>query len=139
MGSVQGDRNGATLRWALAALLLLCPFRAAAEGVAKSQEDAVRRLIATYERAIETKDLTLFRSVKPSLSSDEERRLKKAFDSTKTHEVSITVEALECQEKRCVVRLTRRDTLDASIVSSFPQTLRLGQGAEGWVIEEIGR
>ncbi len=139
MGSVQRDRTGARLSWALAALLLLCPFRATAEGVARPQEDAVRRVIAIYERAIETKDLTLFRSVKPNLSTDEQRRLKRAFESTKTHEVIITVESLECQEKRCVVRLTRRDTLDASIVSSFPQTLRLGQSVDGWVIEEIGR
>jgi len=139
MESVQRDRTGVQLRWTLAALLMLYPFRARAEGVSKAQEDAIRRLIATYERAIETKDLTLFRSAKPNLSTDEERRLKKAFESTKTHEVSITVEALECQEKRCVVRLTRRDTLDASIVSSFPQTLRLGQSADAWVIEQIGR
>jgi hypothetical protein len=29
--------------------------------------------------------------------------------------------------------------LDRSIVSSFPQTLRVSQGPSGWVIEEIGR
>ena len=62
-----------------------------------------------------------------------------AFDSTRTHEVSISVETLECQEGHCLARLTRRDTLDGSIVSSFPQTLRLSTGPDGLVIEEIGR
>jgi hypothetical protein len=115
------------------------PLVASGAAASRAQEDGVRRLIAAYEKAIETKDLQLFRSVKPNLSADEERRLRKAFDSTKTHEVAITVEALDCQEARCVARLQRRDTLDGSIVSSFPQTLRLGPGGEGFVIEEIGR
>jgi hypothetical protein len=122
----------------LAALVLLAPL-AASGAATKAQEDAILKLIASYERAIETKDLALFRSVKPNLSAEEERRLRKAFDSTKSHAVSITVEALDCRDTRCVARLMRRDTLDGSIVSSFPQTLRLNQSGEGWVIEEIGR
>jgi hypothetical protein len=121
------------------AALAVAPLLAQAATATKAQEDAVKRLLASYERAVETKDLELFRSVKPNLSEEEERRLRKAFESTRTHEVTITVEALECREVRCVARLTRRDTLDGSIVSSFPQTLRISQGAEGWVIEEIGR
>ncbi len=99
----------------------------------------MKRLLTSYEKAIETKDLSLFRSVKPNLSAEEEKRLRKAFESTRTHEVIISVEALECQEGHCLARLTRRDTLDGSIVSSFPQTLRLTQGPDGFVIEEIGR
>ena len=133
----QGLRRGRGGFMVAAALLL--PLVAQAAAATKAQEDAVRRLLASYERAIETKDLALFRSVKPNLSAEEERRLRKAFESTSTHEVTITVEGLDCQESRCVARLTRRDTLDRSIVSSFPQTLRLGQGPDGLVIEEIGR
>lgn len=131
-------RAGGRPGWWLAALLL-APLVAQAATATKAQEDTLRRLLASYERAIETKDLPLFRSVKPNLSAEEERRLRKAFESTKTHEVTITVEAVDCEESRCVARLVRRDTLDGSIVSSFPQTLRLGQGPDGLVIEEIGR
>ncbi len=127
------------LRGFALAVALLVPLAAHAAGATKAQEDAIRRLLASYERAIETKDLALFRSVKPNLSAEEERRLRKAFESTNSHEVTITIEALDCQDSRCVARLTRRDTLDRSIVSSFPQTLRLGQGPDGLVIEEIGR
>ena len=122
-------------------LLVLAVLVAACEAATatKSQEDAVRRLLLSYEKAIETKDLTLFRSVKPNLSAEEEKRLRKAFESTKTHEVTISVEALDCADGRCLARLVRRDTLDGSIVSSFPQTLRLAPATEGFVIEEIGR
>jgi len=105
----------------------------------KAQEEAVKHVLDSYEAAIETKDIDLFRRVKPNLSADEERRLRKAFESTRSHEVTITIEGLDCREDRCVARLARRDTLDGSIVSSFPQTLKLGPGKDGLVIEEIGR
>jgi len=123
----------------MAAALAAQPLLALAATATKPQDEAVRRLVASYARAIETKDLELFRSVKPNLSADEERRLRRAFESTKSHEVTINVQAVECEETRCVARLMRRDTLDRSIVSSFPQTLRVSQGPSGWVIEEIGR
>ncbi len=123
----------------LTVVVVCAPCGARAAAATRAQEEALKRLLLSYEKAIETKDLSLFRSVKPNLSVDEERRLRKAFDSTRTHEVSISVETLECQEGHCLARLTRRDTLDGSIVSSFPQTLRLSTGPDGLVIEEIGR
>jgi uncharacterized membrane protein len=133
-----GRRRLARVLWCASAWLIVLATHADADG-AKAQEEGVKRLLATYEHAIESKDLTLFRSVKPNLTAEEERRLRKAFDSTRTHEVTITVEGVECQDRSCVVHLIRRDTLDASIVSSFPQTLRLTQTSEGFVIDEIGR
>jgi hypothetical protein len=138
MRSAVRYRRGRQAAWGAWLLLALLPAAARADAT-KSQEDAVKRLLATYQRAIETKDLGLFRSVKPNLTGEEERRLRKAFDSTKTQQVTITVAGVDCQEKTCVVRLNRRDTLDATIVSSFPQTMRLTQAESGLVIEEIGR
>jgi hypothetical protein len=102
-------------------------------------ETAVRDVVSRYERAIETKDVTLFRSVKPNLSGEEEKRLRRAFESTRSQEVTIAIESIRFEGSRAEARLSRRDTLDGSIVSSFPQTLRLSRTAEGWVIEEIGR
>jgi hypothetical protein len=138
MGRAVGNWRAAALRRGGALLLLLAPLTAAADGT-RAQEEGVKRLLTTYEHAIESKDLALFRTVKPNLTGEEERRLRKAFDSTRTHAVTITVEGLECHERTCVVKLSRRDTLDATIVSSFPQTLRLTQTSEGFVIDEIGR
>ena len=53
--------------------------------------------------------------------------------------MTINVGAVDCQDKTCIVHLNRRDTIDASIVGGFPQTMRLTQGPDGFVIEEIGR
>ena len=138
MPSAVRYRRGRRVACGACLLLALLPAAARADAT-KSQEEAVKRLLETYQRAIETKDLGLFRSVKPNLTGEEERRLRKAFESTKTQQVTITVAAVDCQEKTCVVHLNRRDTLDATIVSSFPQTMRLAQGESGLVIEEIGR
>lgn len=99
----------------------------------------MRAVIVTYERAIEGKDLDLFRSIKPNLSGDEEKRLRAAFASTGRHEVEIAIVSIQLDGKTAVARLSRRDTLEGSIVSSFPQTLRMTLGPGRWVIEEIGR
>ena len=109
----------------------------ASDGAAAAEED-VRRVIASYERAIETKDLELFRTVKPNLSGDEERRLQAAFGSTGSHEVAITILSLQIEGEEAVAQLARRDTLEGSIISSFPQTLELVRASGGWVIEGIG-
>jgi hypothetical protein len=40
---------------------------------------------------------------------------------------------------RSVVHIARRDTIAGSLVSSFPQTLALERGPQGWVSDRIGR
>jgi hypothetical protein len=99
---------------------------------------AISAVIADYARAIETRDLELFRSVKPVLSQDEEQRLRTAFANAEAHSVKITVRSVEVKESQATVRLARRDTI-GSIVASFPQTIVLRRGSKGWTIEEIGK
>lgn len=130
----------------LVALALLAPAEAdygldvssaaAAEGV---EETAIRKLIADYARAIETKDLGLFKTVKPNLSPDEEKRAKAAFASIQSQIVKITFLSIELKEHQAVVKVTRRDTINGSIPGAFPQTFNLSKGRTGWVIDEIGR
>jgi hypothetical protein len=105
-----------------------------------SPEDiAVRKVIADYGRAIETKDLGLFKTVKPNLSPDEERRTRLAFETVKSQVIKITVVSVDVQGTDAVVRVSRRDTINGSLVSSFPQTFRLARGKAGWSIQEIGK
>ena len=139
----QGARHrvgrGWALAWAVLAVALGSGTVAGAEASDAAAEDDVRRVIDSYERAIETKDLELFRTVKPNLSGDEERRLQAAFSSTGSHEVAITILSLQIEGEKAVAQLARRDTLEGSIISSFPQTLELVWVSGGWVIEGIGR
>ncbi|HEY7511171.1 MAG TPA: hypothetical protein VIG50_13010 [Vicinamibacteria bacterium] len=104
-----------------------------------AEDGAIRKVIADYGRAIETRDLELFKVVKPNLTQDEERRTRAAFDAVKSQVVKITVLSVDVDGDAAVVRVSRRDTINGSLVSSFPQTFRLARGKAGWGIQEIGK
>jgi methionine-rich copper-binding protein CopC len=134
-------------RYAAVALLLAVPPVPAhaafdSENPAPSEslpDEAIRKVIADYGKAIETKDLDLFRTVKPNLSEEEERRARTAFGTVKSQVVKITVNSVDVQGDAAVVHVSRRDTINGSLVSSFPQTFRLGRNKGAWGILEIGR
>jgi hypothetical protein len=101
-------------------------------------EPAVKRVIADYARAIESKDLVLFRSVNPGLSPDAEKRLKDAFRSVKSQGVAVTINSVRIDGNSATVRLTRRDTLDGKAMPPIEQTFTLTKGPGGWFIQKIG-
>jgi tetratricopeptide (TPR) repeat protein len=107
--------------------------------VGQAEEPAVRRVIADYGRAIESKDLALFRTVKPNLSSDEAKRLQDAFKAIKSQQVGITVESVQIDGGQAVVRVARQDTINGKAVQRVQQTFRLAQGPGGWAIVSIGQ
>jgi hypothetical protein len=102
-------------------------------------ETAIRKVIGDYAKAIENKDLDLFKAVKPNLTLEEEKRARSAFASIQSQVVKITFLSVELKEHQAVVKVTRRDTINGSIPGAFPQTFTMSKGRTGWVIEEIGR
>jgi hypothetical protein len=147
-----GGRWGGRLLFVLALLVLLpnlslvraeasihVPEVTAAAGPESPDEAAVRKLLGDYARAIESKDLGLFRSVKPNLTKEEESRLQKAFASVQSQVVKITIQSIQVQVRQATVRVLRRDTIDSATIASFPQTLLLDRGQGGWTIREINR
>jgi hypothetical protein len=143
---MRGRRLGAALL--LAAATVGAPRSQAGEvtaspvvfsGRALAEEKPIRRLLESYVRAIESKDVAQFRAVKPNLSEDEEKKAKKAFESLQSQAIVITVQSVELQGDLAIVRVSRRDTINGSIVSSFPQTFTLARSPEEWTIREIGR
>ena len=107
-------------------------------GAAAQEEHPVLRVLEAYVRAIEVKDVDLFRTVKPNLSTEEERRARKAFDSLQSQAIVMTVLSVDVQGPRATVKVSRRDTINKGIVSSFPQTFALDRAKDGWAIREIG-
>jgi serine/threonine protein kinase len=106
----------------------------------ESDEALVRGVLRTYERAIETKNVDLFRSVRPGLSAAEENRLRASFSQVDSQQVDITVEDLRIEGRTANVRISRRDTIMSSgrrQTASSRQTLRLEKAAGGWIITEI--
>jgi len=116
---------------------------AAAEPKQPEREDddaAIRRLVANYGRAIESKDVALFRSIKPNLSAQEERRLREGFRDVESQHVTLTVLSIARKGDEASVSVRRRDTLQAAgrqqTVESH-QTLRAARVNGNWVITDI--
>jgi hypothetical protein len=135
----------------LPALALACLLGASAESgevragasafagpQAQAEERALRKVLEGYVRAIEARDVEAFRVVKPNLSGEEEKRVRKAFASLQSQEIVMTIQAVELKDAEATIRVSRRDTINGSIVSSFPQTFTLARAREGWIIQEIG-
>ena len=110
-----------------------------ASAPAQAEERALLKVLDAYVRAIEVKDVALFRTVKPNLSQEEERRARKAFESVQSQTVVMTILSVEVEGGFASVKVGRRDTINKGIVSSFPQTFALEKAKDGWTIREIGR
>jgi serine/threonine protein kinase len=108
----------------------------------EDDEAAIRRVVASYARAIETKDLGLFRSLKPNMSAAEQRRIEDGFRAVSTQHVNISILSIDRRDQRATVRVRRRDTIDANgreQTTESQQTMTLIRTSAGWVIGEIGR
>jgi hypothetical protein len=99
-------------------------------------------VVASYGRAIETKDITLFRSLKPNLSPAEQRTIEDGFRAVTSQRVTITIQSIERHPQDALVRLRRQDVIQVSgrqQTTDSQQTMRLVKTPAGWVIREIGR
>ena len=106
----------------------------------EADETAIRRVVATYGRAIETKDLALFRSVKPNMSANEERRLQQGFRAVSSQRVNLTIASIDRRGETASVVVQRRDVLEVSgrtQTAETRQVLSLARAGDGWVIVEI--
>jgi Protein kinase domain len=108
----------------------------------EDDETVIRRVIATYARAIETKDVALFRSIKPNMSRQEQQRIEEGFRAVSSQRVNITILAIDRRGDEASVRLRRSDTIDAGgrqQTSETQQTMTLVRSGATWVISAIGR
>jgi len=105
---------------------------------APGPEPAIRKVIADYGRAIESKDIALFRAVKPNLTPDEEKRLQESFKAIKSQQVGITIEAVQVDGGLATVRVSRQDTINGTRVKPIQQVFRLVPSGSTWAIQTIG-
>jgi serine/threonine protein kinase len=107
---------------------------------AEDDDAAIRRLVASYGRAIESKDVALFRSIKPNLSEQEERRLREGFRAVTSQHVTLTVLSIARHGDEATVSVRRRDTIQAAgrpQTSESHQTVRVARTNGNWVITDI--
>ena len=106
--------------------------------VAAGPEPAIRKVIADYGRAIEGKDIALFKAVKPNLTPDEEKRLQESFKAIKSQQVGITIEAVQVDGAQATVKVSRQDVINGNKVKAVQQVFRLAQSGGAWSIQAIG-
>ena len=106
---------------------------------APGPESSVRHVIADYARAIETHDVALFKTIKPDLSAEDEKRLQEAFKAIQSQQVGITIDAVEIDGAQAMVRVSRRDTINGKPQRPQQQTFRLAQKGGAWSIQSIGQ
>jgi hypothetical protein len=108
---------------------------------AQANDDAaIRQLVSSYARAIEGKDLTLFRSIKPNLSREEERRLQDGFRAVTSQRVNLAIVSLDRTGDTASVVVNRKDVVRAGgreYTTDSRQTLRMARTAAGWGIVDI--
>jgi hypothetical protein len=103
-------------------------------------ETAIRQVIATYGRAIEGKDLALFRSIKPNLSGREERRLQDGFRAVGSQRVHLTIASIDHTNGGASVVVRRRDIIQVSgrqQTTESQQVLTLARTTGGWILTDI--
>jgi len=98
----------------------------------------VKKVVDDYAKALQAKDIAMYRAVKPNLSADDEKRLRAIFKQYKTYKVNITISSIQVAGVEAKVRVSRQDTIDGN---TFPltQLLTMAKGPEGWTIREIGQ
>jgi serine/threonine-protein kinase len=96
-------------------------------------EGAIRELVAQYERAIETRDVGLLKTLKPDLSGKEQDALRRAA----ANDVRITVGTLQLNGDKATVMCARTDRLGDGKSFNIQQTLILAKKGGRWVIQRI--
>jgi hypothetical protein len=86
-----------------------------------------------------TKDVSLFRAIKPNLSR-EERRLEEGFRAVTSQRVTVTILSIDRRGDQASVALRRRDTIQVGGQQQTPETqqvIRLTRAGRDWTIVEI--
>jgi predicted Ser/Thr protein kinase len=113
-----------------------------ADRAGAEDDGAIRSVVVAYARAIESKDLALFRSLKPNMGAEEERRIQQGFKAVNSQKVNITILSVERHDDRATVQLRRQDVIEAGGRRQAPesrQTMTMARRNGAWVIVEIGR
>lgn len=115
------------------------PPRPTAVAPVETDEAAIRRVIRTFEQAIETKDIGLYRSVRPGLTAASEAVVRNSFKQVDSQEIDIRIESIRIDGRSATARIARRDTLVTAgrrQVQNSSQTMGFRKTDAGWIIAE---
>ena len=99
-------------------------------------ELAVRDVISSYGRAIETQDVELFRSLMPEMTADTEKRLRESFRAVKS-QVGMTINYVDIDGAIATVRVSRQDTINGQRMKPLQQSFHLIRKGDDWRIQSL--
>jgi hypothetical protein len=98
----------------------------------------IRAALDLYRKAIEEKDVRLFRRVRPGIGIAE---VEKSFADTKSQKVELAIQAIDVRGDEAEVRGQRQDTVVGKDGQSFKNdaavVFKLRRRQAGWVIEAV--
>jgi len=105
----------------------------------ESAEAAVRRVLENYKRALESRDIALYRSLKPDLSANEEKALSESFKVVKSTVVGMVEESIRIDGDRATVRVSRQDIINGRPTPRFSLTINFVRSGGTWLIQSMGQ
>jgi len=99
---------------------------------------AVLEVVQKYRQSFETKDISLFRSIYPGLSSDEEKKTRTAFEQIKQWQMDLSNFAVDVQGDRATVSTSRLDTINGNQMKPREWVFNLVRQGGQWRIESMG-
>jgi serine/threonine protein kinase len=103
-----------------------------------ADDAAIRKVVEDFARAVQGKDLVLYRAVKPNLSADEEKRLRAIFKQAKSYKVVVTGVTIQFEGAEAKVRVSQQHTVDGASFA-LQQLLTMVKTPTGWIIRDIGQ
>jgi len=99
---------------------------------------AVIDVVEKYRRAFETRDIDMFRSVYPGLSSEEEKKTRAAFGQIKEWQMDLSVASVDVQGDRATVATSRLDKINGREMPQRSWIFDLVRKGGKWEIDRMG-
>ena len=100
----------------------------------------VRRVLETYKRAFESKDLALYLKVHP-VAASEAKKVEDSFKQSRSHRVDLTVQKIDVTGDQAEARGRRRDEFVSAQGQKFDNEVafvyKLRKTDAGWVIADV--
>jgi hypothetical protein len=94
-------------------------------------------MLASLKRAIEEKDLALYKRMRPGLTAEEERRLRDSFSNVVSQQVDYGVDSVSFDGDKATLQVTLTARVSGKANPPVHQVMRLVRSDSGWVIDQL--
>lgn len=100
----------------------------------ESEQTAVRSVIGDFRRAVASRDLALYKKLRPSLTPAEEATLRRNFREVGPQVLDFDVQNIDVAGTQATARVVVTGSVNGEKLPSHTWTIRLVRGETGWTI-----